>query len=940
MNYIDQNGTFRIHQPEETSYLYFPIADENGVMSSVTPTFGGDSKLSQDEFLLEPVTSESLHASRASRNFWVIKDGEKCPWSAVGASDIQQAQRTYGEGDEVTLEGGLLYQSVERRSSYKQLTSKVTAFVPHTDLQAELLRIEIRNDADRAVLLQGFAAIPIYGRSADNIRDHRSVTSMLSRISTCRSGVINTPTLTFDERGHHVNRVSYGVFGGMECEADPKGMLRFPKGFYPTVDSWIGEGGSLTGPKALADGIVMTVRDIDEAGADHGESCPTVHDGHAMYPAGVRIDGFEAMGGLAFEPVQVDAGESVTFYLALAYGRDAQMEEKADALLGSTAFDRLFAEANRRRREENAIAYQSGDSDFNLWMKWVNFQPTLRKIYGCSFLPHHDYGRGGRGWRDLWQDCLALLVQNPKAVRSLLKSNFAGVRLDGTNATIIGAKEGEFKADRNGIPRVWMDHGMWPFLTVKLYLDQTGDLEFLLEKQPYFKDALVERGDGRDEAWSEEQGCMQKDHSGKVYGGTLIEHLLLENVIASMDLGAHGNIRLRGADWNDALDMGKDQGESIPFTAMYAYNMKELAKVLGRMETKLGLKELPLLREFEMILAGKTMGDYCMQCRHTIDGAQRSFAIHDLIDHLNARADAIMEHIREKEWIPINEEAGFYRGYYDNDGNSLDGYDPEGAYNGHMTPVSEDERRMTTNLGHADIMLTGQVFTVMSGVADDAQVRKITRAADWYLDDPTVGGYRLNTDFKEVKLNMGRMFGFAYGQKENGAVFCHMAVMYANALYRRGFAREGYRVIHELYSHVNDFERAHIYPGVPEYIDPSGRGVYHYLTGAGSWLLITVLNEMFGVQGRDGDLYLRPQLVKEQFTAEGVASVNLIFADRKLKVTYHNEKLLEAGAYRIGEIMVGGVRITQEESGCIGRDLIESLDAAGEHEIVAELVAV
>ena len=37
------------------------------------------------------------------------------------------------------------------------------------------------------------------------------------------------------------------------------------------------------------------------------------------------------------------------------------------------------------------------------------------------------------------------------------------------------------------------------------------------------------------------------------------------------------------------------------------------------------------------------------------------------------------------------------------------------------------------------------------------------------------------------------MFGFAYGEKENGAVFSHMTVMFANALYRRGFAKEGWK---------------------------------------------------------------------------------------------------------------------------------------------------
>lgn len=34
------------------------------------------------------------------------------------------------------------------------------------------------------------SAIPIYGRSADNLRDHRHVTSLLHRIRTTGRGVI------------------------------------------------------------------------------------------------------------------------------------------------------------------------------------------------------------------------------------------------------------------------------------------------------------------------------------------------------------------------------------------------------------------------------------------------------------------------------------------------------------------------------------------------------------------------------------------------------------------------------------------------------------------------------------------------------------------------------------------------------------------------------
>ena len=30
-------------------------------------------------------------------------------------------------------------------------------------------------------------------------------------------------------------------------------------------------------------------------------------------------------------------------------------------------------------------------------------------------------GRGGRGWRDLWQDCLSLLLMNPQNVGAMIE---------------------------------------------------------------------------------------------------------------------------------------------------------------------------------------------------------------------------------------------------------------------------------------------------------------------------------------------------------------------------------------------------------------------------------------------------------------------------------------------------------------------------------------
>ncbi len=202
------------------------------------------------------------------------------------------------------------------------------------------------------------------------------------------------------------------------------------------------------------------------------------------------------------------------------------------------------------------------------------------------------------------------------------------------------------------------------------------------------------------------------------------------------------------------------------------------------------------------------------------------------------------------------------------------------------------------------MMLTGQVFAIMSGTATDEQVRSITRSADRYLYRREAGGYRLNTDFHELKFDMGRMFGFAYGEKENGAVFSHMTVMYANALYRRGFVREGYKALQALADAALDFQTSRIYPGIPEYFNADGRGMYHYLTGAASWYMMTVMTEAFGVHGENGDLVITPRLVREQFDEAGEAAIDFSFAGKQFHVVITNPDGKDFGEYRAGRTVL------------------------------------
>ncbi|MBN1259375.1 MAG: cellobiose phosphorylase, partial [Anaerolineae bacterium] len=478
-HFTGASGTFTLENPDAISYLYFPLVNASGMISVITPRLHGDAKTGQHTFLTPPVSVEDLHNSRAARNFWIRTAGGEV-WSATGNSAAQLAAP---EGEEtVLLEAGFLWHQVTRTHTGLGLRAAITSFVPPNDDQVELMQATLTNAGAHPVTFTPTAAIPLYGRSADNIRDHRHVTSLLHRIRTHQHGVLVRPTLSFDERGHRPNTNTYAALGAEE-DGSP------PIAFFPVVEDFIGEGGALDWPKAIV-------------------------TGDAGVKAGYALDGYEALGGLRFGEITLAPGESHTYIIILALLPEGAAPTSLISRYGSQAqfTDWLERTQTYWKQTLSTFAVGTGDARFDAWMQWVALQPTLRRWCGNSFLPYHDYGRGGRGWRDLWQDLLALLLmsksETQSPVRSLLLSNFAGVRMDGSNATIIGTAPGEFKADRNNIPRVWMDHGVWPFLTTQLYLDATGDLDFLLAKQPYFKDAFTHRAQQMDTAWQPEAGTV------------------------------------------------------------------------------------------------------------------------------------------------------------------------------------------------------------------------------------------------------------------------------------------------------------------------------------------------------------------------------------------------------------------------------------------------
>ena len=899
--FIGEDGTFTLKNADEYSYLYFPVAGEKGLKSAVTPNLGGDSKLDQNTFILEPVSSENLHNNRGSRNFWCHMDGVGT-WSATGVSAEEIAKKFSDDSEHTDVTAGFMWHTITRKSEKYALKTRVTSFVPVNE-NVEIMYVEIENTGEQAVTFTPTAAIPVYGRSADNIRDHRHVTSLLHRIKTLENGVAVRPTLSFDERGHQKNRMTFYV-----CGCDGKGNA--PEDFYPNVPEYMGEGGNFEQPEAV-------IRN------------------HKGQKAGVESSGCEAFGGLHFAPVTLEAGECTSYIVLMGVveGENAKEAEQmihsiTEKYKSSEQVSRELSAVQNYWKEKVNVSFHTGRTGFDQYMRWVSFQPVLRRIYGCSFLPHHDYGKGGRGWRDLWQDCLALLIMNPSGVRQMLLDNFAGVRMDGTNATIIGNRQGEFIADRNQITRVWMDHGVWPFFTTKLYIDQTGDIELLDAFVPYFKDKQVKRGTAQDAEWNDAYGSWQKNGAGEIYKGSVLEHLLLQNLTAFYEVGEHNHIRLRGADWNDALDMADKRGESVAFTNAYAANLRDIAELLRVYMEKTGKETVEIAEEMELLLTDQAslyesrtekqqlLDRYGDSCIHQISGKKKEIGIEALRKNLLHKANWMTEHIRRSEWVTDSEGNGWFNGYYDDHGVQVEG---------------EFDRKVR-------MMLTSQVFAIMAGTAHPEQIQSIVKSADKYLYKKEVGGYRLNTDFGEVKMDLGRMFGFAYGEKENGAVFSHMAVMYANALYQRGFAKEGYRALNALFEQSADFETSRIYPGIPEYFNGKGRGLYHYLTGAASWYMLTVITEAFGVKGSIGDLVLEPKLMKEQFDENGNAKICLLFVGKKWNITYENKACKEYGEYRITEVYAGNenLQVTIAEDGSyawIRKEEVDSMDGQKEHEL-------
>ena len=476
------NAQFISQQAAQLNLIYLPLSGiaAEGIKSSITPSLSGDIKIDKNSYLTKPASREDLRS--VVRNFFVHID-------KVGVFSLAQ-------GQPATVEAGQLWHKLTRKHPKAGLELEALNFVPVSGQNAELMSVTVRNISKKTVKLTPTFAMPIFGRALSNKHDHEHVTALLHRITQLPEGVIVDPTMLFNEEGHKAAQHVYYVFGS-SAQGDR------PVGTFPTLESFCGEGGNLGQPEAVFNNLAPRKFLTEE------------------------IDGVEAVGALRFKTETLKPGAAKQYVMVMGIARSSSEAQKTfDRFSSAPALVKALEENKAYWREKTrSIEWKTEDKDFNAWVSWVMIQPILRRMWGCSFLPDHDYGKGGKGWRDLWQDLLSLILIEPENIRANLINNFKGVRIDGSNATIIGTKPGEFIADRNSITRVWMDHGVWPLITTLLYIHQTGDMDILFEEVTYFRDAQLSRSFEKDFACDARYGHQLKTRSGKVYTGTILEHI-------------------------------------------------------------------------------------------------------------------------------------------------------------------------------------------------------------------------------------------------------------------------------------------------------------------------------------------------------------------------------------------------------------------------------
>ncbi|MCL2857198.1 MAG: hypothetical protein FWE19_05695 [Oscillospiraceae bacterium] len=186
----------------------------------------------------------------------------------------------------------------------------------------------------------------------------------------------------------------------------------------------------------------------------------------------------------------------------------------------------------------------------------------------------------------------------------------------------------------------------------------------------------------------------------------------------------------------------------------------------------------------------------------------------------------------------------------------------------------DGEKMGAAGNAECSIDLLPQSFAVLAGMPDKGRVEQGLKSAYEKLVDSRLRLVRLfRESFKDTHQQPGYVKAYPEGIRENGGQYTHAAVWFAIALLRAGKREEGFALLQMLNpvnraSHPELFEQYKLEPYyIPAdiYTNPAapGRGGWSIYTGAASWYLRAVWEEIIGLKIRGDHIVFEPQLPAE-----------------------------------------------------------------------------
>ncbi len=237
-------------------------------------------------------------------------------------------------------------------------------------------------------------------------------------------------------------------------------------------------------------------------------------------------------------PVRLAAGESVTLRFSLSA---AAVEDFADIEEQATQAALFYKRLPR-------ITF---DGEYGYLTEWLPYQ-----VYNSRFAARTGFYQvsGAYGFRDQLQDALALLYCDPALTRSHI-----------LECARHQFKEGDVQhwwhPPAVGVRTHVCDDRLWLVYTACAYAAHTGDTAVFDESVPFLRDVPI----------APQDASVYTAAEYSVEHASLREHCL-RAIAVSCDFGAHGLVRMRGGDWNDAMDKvgAAGVGESV-WCTMFLY---------------------------------------------------------------------------------------------------------------------------------------------------------------------------------------------------------------------------------------------------------------------------------------------------------------------------------------------------------------------------------